>query len=357
MFAVRDCSKFGMQFQAGSLISCSQWVVNIRPFGLQENNMKAIRVHQFGGPEVLKYEEISKPVPGPDQVLLRIKAAGVNPVDTYFRAGSNPKIAPPYTPGLDASGVIEEVGSNVTRVQKGARVYTAEATTGAYAEFALCEMSNVYALPERVSFQQGAGVGVPFATAWRALYHRAQARAGETVLVHGASGGVGTAAVQIARAGGFKVIGTASSDGGRKLVLEQGAHHVVNHATPGYEKEIIAFTEGRGVDVILEMLANVNLGRDLPMLAFGGRVIVIGSRGSVEITPRDCMSREADIRAMSLFNAGRADLSSIHAALAAGLEKGWINPVVGTEMPLAQAAEAHIAVMKAGARGKIVLIP
>ncbi len=319
--------------------------------------MKAIRVHQFGGPEALQLEEVPVPAPGPGQVLLKVCAIGVNPVETYQRSGTNPAIKLPWTPGMDAAGVLEAVGPDVTRFKTGERVYSSDTLTGTYAEFAVCEKKNVHPLPGRISFQQGAAINIPYATAHRALFYRAHAQAGETVLIHGASGGVGVAATQIARAAGLTVIGTGGTDAGRKLVLDQGAHHVVNHRDPGYLDQILKLTDGRGADIILEMLANVNLGKDLALLAKHGRVIVIGSRGNVEITPRELMKRDADIRAMTLFNASAEELASIHAALGAGLENGTLNPVVGREMPLADAAKAHVAVLEPGAYGKIVLIP
>jgi NADPH2:quinone reductase len=320
--------------------------------------MKAIRVHEFGGPEVMKLEELPDLTAGPGQVVVSVKAVGVNPVDTYIRSGAYAvKPSLPYTPGLDAAGTVEAVGEGVEGVEVGERVYVAGTLRGAYAEQALCEAAQVHHLPERVSFAQGAGVNIPYATAYRALYHRAHGQPGETVLVHGASGGVGIAAVQMARAGGFTVIGTAGTEKGRKLVLEQGAHHVVDHRQEGYEKEIMSVTKGRGVDVILEMLANVNLAKDLTLLALRGRVVVIGNRGSIEINPRATMQRDLSILGLTLMNAGKEELVSIHAALVAGLENGTLNPVVGCEMPLAEAPHAHQAVMEPGAYGKIVLIP
>ncbi|MBI3875997.1 MAG: NADPH:quinone reductase [Verrucomicrobia bacterium] len=319
--------------------------------------MKAIRVHQFGGPEVLRLEEIPTPQPGAGQLLLRVHAAGVNPVDTYFRSGTNPAIKPPYTPGLDAAGTVETVGEGVSTFRAGDRAYAGGAITGTYAEFAVCDAARVYRLPDNVTFAQGAGLHVPYATAHRALFHRAQARAGETVLIHGASGGVGLAAVQFARAVGLNVIGTAGTDEGRRLVLEQGAHHVLNHRVEGYLDNVLKLTGGRGVDVILEMLSNVNLGKDLPVLAPNGRVIVIGSRGKVEILPRDLMSRDADVRGMTLFNCTTAELAGIHAAIFAGLGNGTLRPIVGKQLPLADAAKAHVAVLEPGAYGKIVLVP
>jgi len=198
-------------------------------------------------------------------------------------------------------------------------------------------------------------MGTPYATAYRGLFQRADAKPGETVLVHGASGGVGTAAVQLARARGLRVFGTAGSDEGLKLAREQGAHEVFDHRAPDQFEQIMNATGGRGVDVIVELLANVNLGNDLTILAKGGRVAVIGSRGRVEIDPRDAMQRDADIRGMVLPNTPPEELASIHAALVAGLENGTVRPVIGKQFPLAEAAQAHCAVMDSGAFGKIVL--
>jgi NADPH2:quinone reductase len=320
--------------------------------------MKAIRVHEFGGPEVMRLEEIANPLPGSEQVLVRVSAAGVNPVDAYIRSGLHAhRPTLPFTPGMDGAGVVEAVGMNVNRLSVGERVYIARSLSGTYAELSLCEAEQVYPLPSSITFAQGAAVNVPYSTAYRALFNRAHAAPGESVLVHGASGGVGIAAVQLARAHGLRVIGTGGTEEGRRLVTEQGAHHVFDHHAPDYLDEVVKVTGGRGVDVILEMLANVNLGRDLPVLAFGGRVVVIGSRGSVEINPRDAMGRDASILCMSLMNAKQPELQSIHAALIAGLENATLRPIIGQEMPLADAARAHEAVMQPGAYGKIVLIP
>jgi NADPH2:quinone reductase len=319
--------------------------------------MKAIVVREFGSPDVMKLEDVPEPKPGPGQVAIRVHAAGVNPVDTYVRAGAyarKPNL--PYTPGTDIGGTVHAIGNNVTRVKVGDRVYGIGAI-GGYAEIALCEDWQVFSLPQAASFAQGAAIGVPYATAWRGLLMRAQARPGESVLVHGASGGVGTAAVQIARAMGMRVIGTAGSEEGMALVRRQGAHHVLNHREPDYLQKVPALAGGQGVDVILEMLANVNLDRDLDVIALHGRVVVIGNRGRIEIDPRKTMGRDASILGMTLFNATRADLEEIHAGIVAGLENGALKPVIGKEMPLADAAQAHVAVMDSGAMGKIVLVP
>ena len=319
--------------------------------------MNATRVHKFGGPEVLRLEEVPTPQPGPGEVLVRMHAVGVNPVETYIRAGTYSRLPLlPYTPGNDGAGVIEQVGPDGDEFKPGDRVYTAGSISGTYAEFALCKTEQVHPLPANVSFAQGAAMGTPYATAYRGLFQRAEAKPGETVLVHGASGGVGTAAVQLARARGLRVFGTAGSDEGIKLARKQGAHEVFDHRAPGHFEEIMKATAGRGVDVIVELLANVNLGGDLSILAKGGRVVVIGSRGRVEIDPRDTMQRDADVRGMVLPNTPPVELASIHAALVAGLENATLRPVIGKEFPLAEAAAAHRAVMEPAAFGKIVLV-
>jgi len=319
--------------------------------------MKAIVVHEFGGPEVLKFEEIPTPKPVSGQVLVRVHGAGVNPYDTYMRAGTYAIKPPlPYTPGSDGAGVIEAVGPGVTKVKPGERVYMAKTVSGAYAEYALALETQVHRLPEKVSFAQGAGVWVPYGTAYHAIFHSAQAHASETVLIHGASGGVGIAGTQIARALGLTVFGTASSQKGLDLATKEGADQVFDHGKPGYLDEIMKATGGRGVDIILEMLANVNLTHDMKLLATNGRVIIIGNRGEITINPRDLMSRRASARGFTLWALTPAEEADIHAGLIAGMENGSLRPVVGKEIPLAEAARAHKEILESGAAGKIVLI-
>lgn len=320
--------------------------------------MKAILVQNFGGPEVLRLEQLPTPKPDKGQVLVRVRAAGVNPYDTYMRAGTyaqKPNL--PYTPGSDAAGEIEAVGEGVKNVKPGDRVYTAKTLTGAYAEYALALAEQVHQLPDKISFSQGAGVWVPYGTAYHALYQCTKARAGETVLVHGASGGVGSAAVQMARGLGLTVLGTAGTQKGLDLATREGAHRVFDHGKRGYLEEILQATEGRGVDLILEMLANVNLAHDLKLLAFHGRVIVIGNRGEVTINARELMARRASIHAFTLWGITPAEEIEIHAGLIAGLANGTLRPVVGKELPLAEAVRAHREILEPGAAGKIVLIP
>ncbi|MBI4866005.1 MAG: NADPH:quinone reductase [Candidatus Wallbacteria bacterium] len=320
--------------------------------------MKAIQVCVFGAPDVMRLAELADPEPAAGQVLVRVEAAGVNPVDTYIRSGAYARKPPlPYTPGMDGAGVVERVGPGVTRRRAGERVYIAGSLSGTYAQRALCLESQVHPLPDLVSFAQGAAVFVPYATAYRALHHCARAVPGEAVLVHGASGGVGLAAVQLARAAGLTVLGTAGTDEGLALVTREGAHHALDHRSPDFPERLLERTAGRGPDVILEMLANVNLARDLELIAPRGRIVVIGSRGPIQIDPRAAMSKDATLIGMSLLNATAEELASVHSALVAGLENGTLRPIVRAELALAAAPAAHELVLQPGARGKIVLTP
>lgn len=320
--------------------------------------MKAIRVSEFGGPSVLKLcSELSVPQPGPKQVLIRVHACGVNPVETYIRSGTHMKKPQlPYTPGSDVSGVVQDVGEGVTALKAGDRVFTTSTVTGGYAEFTVAADDSVYKLPDNLDFTQGAAIGIPYFTAYRALVHKARIKPGDTVLIHGASGGVGVAACQLSRALGLKVLGTAGTPEGLKLVLNNGAHLAFNHREDGYTDKIMESTGGQGVDVIVEMLSNVNLSKDLKMLTYGGRVTVVGSRGPIEINPRDTMSKESCIMGVALFYATPEEQSECAALLFSGAESGWLKPAVGRQYQLQDAAQAHHDIIECpGAAGKMVL--
>ena len=318
--------------------------------------MKAIVVREFGEPDVLNLEEIPDLHPEENQILVKIESAGVNPVDTYIRQGTHAqKPDLPYTPGKDGAGIVSEIGENVKKFEIGDRVFTADSVSGTYAEYCLCEENQVYDLPKNISFEQGAGVFVPYATAYRALMQKARAKKGETVLIHGASGGVGTAAIQWAKNADLKIIGTASSKDGKNLVLEQGADFVFDHSSENYLEEISETTNGKGVDIILEMLANENLVKDFKVLSKFGRITIIGSRGLIDFDPRLTMGKDATIKGMSLFNASEKDMSEINEAIYEGLSEGFLNPVVGKTFRLREAAKAHLAVIGEKAFGKIVL--
>ena len=319
--------------------------------------MKAVRVEAFGGPQVLQLKEVPIPEPANNQVLLKIKSVGVNPVETYIRAGAyanKPNL--PFTPGKDCAGVIESVGSEVTRVKPGDRVFTGKAITGAYAEYATVEADDVYNLASSLTFQQGAALAVPYLTAYRGLFHKGGAKPGEVALVHGASGGVGIAAVQLAKIRGLTVIGTAGTDKGTECVKKAGADYMFNHREVDYLKKIVEATGRVGPNLIFENAAHINLGKDLEILAPAGRVIVVGSRGPIEVNPRDTMRNESSVIGVMLFRATKNELAESHAAIQAGMKAGWLQPIVGKEFPLAEAAAAHEDIINGqGAIGKLVL--
>lgn len=326
--------------------------------------MRAVVMDEFGGPEVLAVREVEALDPGPGEVCIRVGAAGVNPADCYVRTGTYAFFRPelPYTPGFDAAGTVVALGADVTGWSPGDRVYTSalleRRTHGTYAEQFVCVASSLRRLPDRLSFAAGAAVGVPCGAAWRAVHQRAEVRADDWVLVHGATGAVGLAAVQLAQAAGARVIGTCGEiDGpGAQAVREAGAAYVIAH-------EVVAggavgrLTDGHGADVVIEMLADRNLMADLDALATYGRIVVVGSRGELPFTPRATMIKEADVLGMALWNATPAEWQAMNDGIEEALRAEVLTPVIERAYPLAEAAEAHREVIEHRARGKIVLTP
>ncbi|KAM6327397.1 quinone oxidoreductase isoform 2-T2 [Podargus strigoides] len=290
------------------------------------NVMRAVRVFEFGGPEVLKVRaDVLVPEPKENQVLIKVHACGVNPVETYIRSGSYARTpAVPYTPGSDVAGVIEGVGEHVTAFKKGDRVFTVSTISGGYADYAVAAANRVFPLSDKLDFRQGAAIGIPYFTAYRALFQKGCAKAGKSVLVHGASGGVGIATCQIARACGLKVLGTAGTEEGMNVVLRNGAHQAFNHREADY------------ID----------------------KIKVVGCRGPIEINPRDTMSKESSITGVSLFLATEEEMCECATAVLGGIEAGWLKPAVGSEYPLEKVVKAHEDIIhSSGARGKMVLLP
>ncbi|XP_030854272.1 quinone oxidoreductase-like isoform X2 [Strongylocentrotus purpuratus] len=325
--------------------------------------MRAIRVAKFGASDVMKVESgLAIPEPSSSQVLVKVGAAGVNPVDTYIRSGNRASLPSlPYTPGADAAGTVEGIGPNVKKYKPGDRVYVCKSgpgLPGTYAEYTLVEEKDVFHLPANVDFKQGAALGVPYFTAYRALFQKCHTQPRHTVLIHGASGSVGIAALQFCRQYGVKVLGTAGSAQGLELIKTEGAHQVFNHREEDYIKEIMAATDGKGVDVIVEMLANVNLQKDLEMLAQGGTVAIVGCRGNIEISPRFVMAKESSVVGVMLMSSTQEERENQAAAVHAGIKGGWIKPVVYKNYPLEEAPAAHREVIETkSAQGRIVLVP
>ncbi|MCH7321452.1 NADPH:quinone reductase [Solibacillus sp. MA9] len=321
--------------------------------------MKAIEMKNFGTSENLQLAELPLPAISATDVIVKLHAAGVNPSDVYTSTGTyaiKPQL--PYTPGLDGAGIVEAVGEAVTNVQVGDRVFVASlpgATTGTFAEAVVCDANYVMQLPEHISFLQGAALGIPALTAFRAVVQKADVQANQTVLIHGASGAVGLQAVQMAKSFGATVIGTASRGEGKALVKDAGADYAFDHITEGNLEQILEVTEGAGPDVIIEFLANVNLAIDLQMVAKYGKIVIVGNRGDIEINPRLIMQKECDITGMVLFNATGDQHRELMTSVAAMLEENKLTPFVGHSYPLAQAGEAFEAVMAGRHNGKVVL--
>ena len=321
--------------------------------------MNAIQIHKFGGPEVLEYStNVPRPKPGPDDVLVRIKAAGVNPVDVIRRSGQFPFYPPfPHTLGYDFAGIVEEVGSSVTTVKVGERVYGSILSgLSSYAQYIAVRQNFVHPLHEKLTFSQGASIFVPYFTAYRSLYHLAQAKPGETVFIHGASGGVGIAAVQIASGLGLTVIGTASTPEGQELVKKAGAHFIFNHREEGYLEKVKEAAGEKGIDLILENVADKNLKKDLGLVRVEGRIVIIGGAADVTINPVDIFAREITVKGVDLHRITDKEVFETREALYAGAKAGWLNPYIWKEFPLEKAADAHtLLVSGSGAQGKIIL--
>jgi NADPH2:quinone reductase len=322
--------------------------------------MRAIQMAAFGDESVLKLVEIPTPEPGPGEVRVQLHSAGINPAESYIRTGTYVFLKPdlPYVPGFDGAGIVDSVGSGVSHVKEGDRVFVAsllaERRTGTYAEAVVCDGDAVHLLPDRFTYAQGSAIGIPGHAAYRALFQRAMVEAGEVVLVHGATGGVGSMTVQLARAHGAYVIGTGDKEEDFGFLKDIGVHEAYCHYDPNYFEKIRASVGG--ADVIIEMLANVNLERDAGLLNMFGRIVIVGNRGSIDFTPRLLMIKESDVLGMALWNSPPHEYRAAVLGLAAALESGVIRPVTGPEYPLEQAAAAQADVIVEGnTRGKMTL--
>ncbi len=324
--------------------------------------MKAVRIHEYGGPEVLVYEEVPTPEPGPSQILVRVAAATVNPVDVSVREDRFPTPKqPPKTLGSDGAGVVERVGEGIDSVRPGDRVAFSGlgiGSEGSYAEYALIAETQVVHLPEGLSFVDAAAIGMAFPAAYYALVTRGALREGETVLVQGASGGVGSASVQLAKALGARVLATASGPGAADLVLGLGAEAVIDFRTEDVAARVLELTDDKGVDLVHELVLSVNLPLDVKLVAKGGRIVGTGQGPGPDATVPigAALSKDVSVLFMNLNNAGRAGIAAIAAEIAAMAAEGKVRPVIGTELPLSEARHAH-ELLAGDHLGKIVLIP
>lgn len=323
--------------------------------------MKALRIHSFGPASNLRVEEIPTPSPSPNEILVQIHRAGVNPVDTYIRSGAYAALPPlPYTPGHDGAGIVVAVGESVSKWRAGDRVYVAGSASGTYAEFALCRSDQVFSLPDAASFDTGAALGIPYATAAVSLFHHTNLSSSQTLLVRGAGGGVGFAAIQLALEAGAKPIAIAGSPAARaSLATLLGTDHVIDSASDPetIERHVLELTGGKGVEVLLETAAQDHLGADLRLLAQEGIALVVGSRGPATLLPRDLMARNASLRGVMLMRCPAPALAAAHTRLASLLSAGKLTAPIHATLPLPEGARAHEMQLERGLFGKILLSP
>lgn len=324
--------------------------------------MKAVRIHEYGGPDVLVYEDVTTPEPGPLQVLVRVEAATVNQVDIAVRENRFPTPKkPPKILGSDGAGVVAAVGAEVKAVRPGERVFFSGlgvGSEGSYAEYALIAEAQAVHMPDELSFVEAAAIGMAYPAAYYALITRGAVQSGETVLVQGAAGGVGSAAVQIAKALGARVLATVKGQDESEFVLSLGADETIDYRREDVAARALALTSDKGVDVVHELVISENLATDIGLTAKGGRVVCTGQGPSPEavIPIGEALAKDVTLLFMNLTNAGRAGVAAIAAEVAQMAASGKIRPVIGATYPLKDARKAHEAI--AGDHvGKIVLLP
>jgi NADPH:quinone reductase-like Zn-dependent oxidoreductase len=304
--------------------------------------MKAIRIHNYGGPEVLQYEDVAEPSPGPGELLIRVEATSVNPIDWKIRAGYAQQIFPrtlPFIPGGDACGIVEAVGSGVTKFRKGDEVYARTFRDSTYAEYAIFGEAESALKPRSVDYVQAAAIPLAALTAWQALFDAAQLSAGQKILIHAAAGGVGSFAVQFAKWKGAHVIGTASENN-QGLLRDLGVDEPVDYQKKSFEE--IA----QDVDVVLDPIGGETQERSLKALVKGGILISIVQPPSKDLTAK--YGVRAEFFAMKASSGALAEIAKL-------VDAGRVKTVVETVLPLADARRAHELSEKGHVRGKIVL--
>jgi NADPH2:quinone reductase len=315
--------------------------------------MKTVRFHEFGAPEVLRVDEVEKPQPGAGEVLIRVAVAGVNYADTMLRAGTyffKPPL--PCSPGFEVAGVIEAVEGEVANLQVGQRVM-ARVTGGGYAEYVVAKAAQVVPVPEQLDFGQATAILVQ---GWTALGLLKGLREGQTVLVHAAAGGIGSLLVQLARLKGARVIGTASTPEKLETVRSLGADVVVNYTEANWTEQVLAATEGQGVDLLIEMVGGEIGNQNVRCLAAGGQMIIYGAASGqdFQISAVGLMSKNLTVKGYTLYSENAETLDSFTKELVSHVETGRLRITV-QEFPLTDAAAAHRAIEGRRTMGKVVL--
>ena len=306
--------------------------------------MKAIRIHQYGGPDVLTLEDVPQPVPAPDEILIRVVATSINPIDCKIRAGGMTKSHPlvlPATLGWDASGIVDSVGANASRFQPGDAVFTYPAfgTSGAYAEFVAVKESQVALKPKTISFVEAAALPMTAQAAWMAVITVGQVSAGQRVLIHGASGSLGSVAVQLAKWRGAHVVGTASGDNLR-LVQSLGADEVIDYRNTPFQSVV------RDADMVLDTIGGQTQEDSWAVLKPGGLLV------ATAMPPPPERAKAAGVRGTFIFTQPSGE---ILAQIAGAVDSGIVRPIIGGEFALKDARKAHEWSESGRARGKLVL--
>ena len=319
--------------------------------------MKAIVIDQYGGPEVLKLQDVEIGKPGPGQVLVRLAATGVNFVEVYQRRGTYPKKLP-YIPGSEAAGVVEEVGEGVTLFRAGDRVaYVHE--PGAYAEASLVKADSLIPLPSDFSFEQGAAFPLQGMTAHYLLHEFRKPKQGDVVLIHAAAGGMGLLLVQWARHLGARVIGTVSTEEKSKVAMEAGATDIILYTQQNFVAETKRLTNGHGADLIIDGVGKMTFAGDLEAAARRGHIIIYGAASGPAdaIVPNSLMARSLTLSGGNLSNflLNRSEMLHRAESVIKGIQEGWLKLTIGKTIPLAQAAEAHRLLENRQTMGKVIL--
>ncbi len=326
--------------------------------------MKAIRIHQTGSFEQLKYEEVDPPVPDKDQVLIKVASASVNFADVMTRKGTYPNMPPlPAIPGIDCSGFVESVGDNVSHFQPGQPV--AAMGQGCYAEYMITNPLAVFPISADIDMDEAAAIPINYLTAYHMMHTMARVKKGQTILAYAAAGGVGTAVIQLANLAGVTVIGLTSMDEKADFARSQGFQHIINYKTEDVVKRVKEITGGRGVEIILNSVAGETFGQDYKMLAPLGQIIWFGMaaglpEGNLTEQLGAGFIKSAGIRTFmlpSIFDLDPTLMARSSEILLSDLADNKIKPHIYERIPLAEAARAHELLESGRVQGKLILKP
>lgn len=326
--------------------------------------MKAIRIHETGSFDVLRFEDVPTPSPGPGQVLIKVASASVNFADVMVRKGTYPFMPPlPAIPGLECSGIVESVGDGVRRVRPGQHVVLLGQRC--YAEYVVADAGSVMPIPADLDLDESAALTVNYATAYHLLHTMAQVKQGQTILAYAAAGGVGTAVTQLAKLAGVKVIGLTSSDEKAQYAREQGIDHIINHRTEDVTRRIREITDGKGVHAVLNSVAGDTFQRDLEVLAPFGNIIWFGyaggpPQGNLAEQLAVHFGKSVGIKTFVIYSIVQSapDLMALSMdALFTYLAEKKIKPHIDKRIPLSDAAAAHELIETGRVMGKLVLKP